>query len=152
MSKSKNKTTTPNNLESKVKNLETSLARAMADYQNLEKRFERDSSQVVKFATSSLLSKLIEYRDHLERAANHLDDNTLSLLLSEFDKLLAKEQVEMIDTKQGFDPALMECADLVPGEKDLIVSVERPGYTLHGRVLRPARVNLGSGTPAKPNK
>lgn len=125
--------------------LEAQLARALADYQNLEKRFERDSSSIIKFGQVALLEKLLTFRDHLELSAKNISDPSLTLLLSEFDKLLLEEGVEPVDTKDEFDPSVMECAELVPGKKDQIVSVVRPGFRLHDRVLRPARVTVGNG-------
>lgn len=134
-----------------LKNLEDKLARALADYQNLEKRFERDSSSIIQFGQASLLGKLIDFRDHLELAVNSGGDNNLSLLLEELDKLLKGEGVQQVDTTAAFDPTLMECTELVVGAKDQIVTVSRPGFTLRNRLLRPARVQVGSGI-TKSNK
>jgi molecular chaperone GrpE len=130
-----------------TKNLETQLARALADYQNLEKRYERDSSHVVKFANAALLGSLLDFRDHLQLSSQNLSDPSLTMLLTEFDKIMLEEGVEEIDTSGEFDPSLMECAELVPGEKDRVVAVVRPGFRLHERILRPARVQVGMGQP-----
>ncbi len=138
------------NLESSIMNLKSQLARAVADYQNLEKRFEKDSASVVKFANANLLEKLLDLRDHLESASLHLSDKSLPMLLSLFDKILSEEGVVEVKTDGAFDPAVMECHETVPGEKDKIVSVARRGYMLSGRVLRPARVVVGSGEKVSP--
>lgn len=140
----KNPTTKKENKPS-VKDLEAKLARAMADYANLEKRFTRDSSHVIKFATSSLLAKLIELRDHLDLTEQALNDQGVSMILTELDRIIAGEGVEKVDTTAGFDPSCMECSELVPGEKDQIISTTRVGYKLHDRVLRHASVTMGNG-------
>lgn len=146
----KSKLTKPSqNLQTELKALEAKLARAVADYQNLEKRFERDSSSIIKFGQVALLEKLLSFRDHLELASRALADSSLTLLLSELDKLLQEEGVEKVDTTASFDPNSMECAELAPGPKDTVVSVVREGFCLHDRVLRPARVVVGSGNPNK---
>lgn len=137
-------------LKSEIINLKSSLARALADYSNLEKRFERDSSSIVKFANSNILEKLLEVRDHLGMAAAaglpaQAGDTSLKLILSTFDKVLVAEGVTEVKTTGNFDPAHMECQDTVAGEKDKVISVIRPGYLLHDRVLRPARVTVGNG-------
>lgn len=132
-------------LETKLATLESKLSRALADYANLEKRFDRESSSVIKFANSSLLAKILDLRDHVESAAKHSSDPSLALLLDLFDKLLAEEQVRVVDTSGVFDPSTMECQETAPGELNKVISVSRPGYTLHDRVLRPARVVVGSG-------
>ncbi len=137
-------------LKSEIINLKSSLARALADYSNLEKRFERDSSSIVKFANSNILEKLLEVRDHLGMAAA-AGDTSLKLILSTFDKVLVAEGVTEVKTTGNFDPALMECQDTVAGEKDKVISVIRPGYLLHDRVLRTARVTVGNGEIIKTN-
>lgn len=136
-------------LESRIAILESKLSRALADYSNLEKRFDRESSTVIKFANSALINKLLELRDHLDSAAKHSSDQSLTMLLALFDKILEDEQVKKIDVSGQFDPSLMECQETVPGEKDKIISEARAGYLLHDRVLRPARVVVGDGTKSK---
>ena len=131
-------------LTSKILHLESALARALADYANLEKRFARDSASIVQFANANLLAKLLEVRDHLGLAASH-GDQSLELILSAFDKILTEEGVTIIKTHGVFDPNLMECHETAPGVKDQVLSVIRPGYILNGRVLRPARVVVGNG-------
>jgi len=150
MPKTKAKAPTTDNTQ--ITALESKLARALADYQNLEKRFERDSSSVVKFANINLLEQLLDFRDHLALSARTLSDHGLAMLLKELDQLLVAEGVVEIDTKEGFDPSCMECTELVPGDSNQIISVVRPGYRLHERVLRPARVQMGAGKVINKNK
>lgn len=133
----------PKDLE--IQALKDRLARSLADYQNLEARTARDSSNLVKFANSNLLEKLLELRDHLGMAAAS-GDKSLTMVLSTFDKLLGSEGVTPIPTSGLFDPTLMECDEVADGKKDEIISVVRAGYMLHDRVLRPARVIVGNGT------
>lgn len=131
-------------LTSKISQLESSLARALADYRNLEKRYADGSASIVQFATSSLLGKLLEVRDHLG-LASVTGDPSLKLILSSFDKILVEEGVTEVKTAGVFDPHTMECQETVPGPQDQIIRVIRPGYLLHDRVLRPARVVVGNG-------
>lgn len=138
--------------DEEIKQLKERLARAMADYQNLENRFNRDSSSVVKFATASLLTKLLDIRDHLYSASIHFQDKSLQMILTLFDKILAEEGVESVKTDGTYDPASMECAEVVDGDKDKVISVVRQGYKLSDRVLRSARVTVGSGIEVKENK
>ena len=128
----------------KDKQLEEKLARTLADYQNLEKRFERDSSAVIKLANVALITKLLEVRDHLGMASQN-GDKSLGIILSSFDKILVDEGVATISTEGEFNPAEMECAELAPGEKDTVIVVQQAGYKLGNRVLRPARVTVGNG-------
>lgn len=137
------KTKTP---DPKIAQLESSLARALADYANLERRFSEQSSAVVKFAKADLLTKLLDIRDHLSMASVQLQDQSLNMILSSFDKLLVDEGVVEVKTDCSYDPTSMECQEQGEGEKDQVVKVIRPGYRLHDRVLRTARVVVGAGT------
>lgn len=149
----KQKNTQPkvDDLLSTIDDLKNRLARSLADYSNLEKRFERDSSSVIKFANLALLTRLLELRDHLGMAAESgsspekSDDNSLKMILTSFDKLLTDEGVTLIETTGEFDPNTMECAETEPGKKNQVIKVQRPGYRLGDRVLRHARVTVGNG-------
>jgi molecular chaperone GrpE len=138
------KTATP---DPKIAQLEASLARALADYANLERRFGEQSSAVVKFATANLLTKLLDIRDHLAMASTEIKDQSLTMILGSLDKLLVEEGVEPVKTDGLYDPHSMECQEMGEGKKDHVVKVVRPGYRLHDRVLRTARVIVGSGDP-----
>lgn len=130
--------------------LKERLARALADYSNLEKRFERDSSSIIKFANSNLLGRLLEVRDHLGMAAS-AGDASLKMILSTFDKVLEGEGVTEVKVDGMYDPATMECHETVPGDKDKVIGVQLRGYLLHGKLLRPARVTVGNGELIKSN-
>ncbi len=132
----------------KVAQLESSLSRALADYANLERRFGQQSSAVIKFGKADLLAKLLDIRDHLAMASTQLKDQSLTMILGSLDKLLVEEGIEEVKTDGLYDPQTMECQEQVEGEKDKIIRVVRPGYRLHNRVLRTARVVVGAGAPA----
>jgi molecular chaperone GrpE len=136
-------------LEAQVAESQAKVARALADYANLERRFASESSAVVKFATSSLLEKLLDIRDHLAMASVVLKDQSVTMILSSLDKLLTEEGVTQVKTDGLFDPHTMESQELVDGEKDKVIQVIRPGYRLHDRVLRNARVTVGNGNITK---
>ncbi|HBU22209.1 TPA: nucleotide exchange factor GrpE [Candidatus Beckwithbacteria bacterium] len=132
-------------LMGKVK-LENQLKRAVADYQNLKKRFDSEKLDYVKFANAVLLDKFLSVFDDLERAQIHLKDAGLNLVVTNFKNLLDSEGVAEIKVKGlAFDPTTMDCAELSAGPKDQVVKVIVKGYTLNGKVLRPARVKVGSG-------
>lgn len=131
----------------KINQLESSLARALADYANLERRFSEQSSTVIKFATASLIAKLLDIRDNLAMASTHVKDQSITMILNSLDKLLQDEGVAEVKTDGLYDPASMECQEQVEGEKDKVMKVIRPGYRLHDRVIRSARVIVGSGIP-----
>ena len=132
-------------IDPKVAQLESALARALADYANLERRFGVESSAVIKFANSNLLTNLLDIRDHLAMASVQIKDQGLNMVLSSLDNLLVEEGVTEVKAEGPFDPLTMECQEQGGGAKDQIIKVIRPGYRLHDRVLRPARVIVGNG-------
>lgn len=136
----------------KISQLESQLARALADYANLERRFGEQSSAVIKFGKADLLTKLLDIRDHLAMATAVLKDKSLTLILGSLDKLLVEEGVAEIKTDGPYDPHTMECQELSEGAKDTVIRVVRPGYHLHDRVLRTARVIVGNGLINKNEK
>lgn len=120
--------------------------RAVADYRNLERRISEQQRVFVKFASAALVEKLLGIGDDLERANQHLHDQGLSLIIDRFKQVLKDEGVDQIEaTGKEFDPSVMECQDTVEGEKNQVVKVIVPGYTLNGKVLRPAKVAVGGG-------
>ena len=129
-----------------VEELTVRWKRALADYQNLEKRYEREKADFVAFAGSNLILKLLVVLDHLKMAQAVISDPGLDIAIKEFGQVLNEEgliEVEALDKK--FDPSLMEAVDLVKGEKDKVIEVLQTGYSLKGKLLRAARVRVGKG-------
>ena len=140
------------NWKKKFLDLEEKYKRALADYQNLQKRTEREKEEFLKFANSSLILKFLDIKDQLEKAEEQLKDEGLSLILKNFDQILRSEGVEEIKSEgEKFDPSLFECVGLVKVEKedleDRVVEVVRKGYKIkvggEERVLRPSQVKVG---------
>ena len=131
---------------SRVTELEAKWKRAVADYRNLERRVNDQQQALVKFANAMLIEKLLAIGDDLERANDHLKDTGLKLIIERFKNILKSEGVDMIETQdKEFDPQVMECVDMIAGAKNQVVKVTLPGYTLNGKVLRPAKVLVGKG-------
>ena len=118
--------------------------RALADYQNLEKRVEESKKIFIQKANESLLLKIIPFLDDLERAEIFIKDPNLKLVKENLMKILKDEGVEKIEVLgKGFDPFLCEAVEMVPGEKEnIVVEVVRKGYKFKGEVLRVARVKV----------
>lgn len=131
-------------LQSQVEELENRWKRALADYQNLEKRYEREKHDFIQFANSALILKLLGVLNHLEKAARNLKDKGLDLVVGEFRRILTDEGVEEIKCLgERFDPQLMEAVEVVQGgEDDKVAGVINKGYFLKGKLLLPARVKV----------
>ena len=139
-----------NQLQEKLDLLDEKYHRAIADYANLEKRTQSQRLQYLQTANRDLITKLLNILDDLQRAATHIDDDGLNMVIEGFQHLLASEGVTKIAVdNQPFDPETMECTDTVPGKKNQIIKVIQPGYTLNEYLLRPAQVTVGSGKKHK---
>lgn len=132
------------NLHQQVTDLEAKWKRAVADYRNLERRVNDQQRVVVKWANAMLIEKLLVIMDDLGRANKQLQDKGLELVIERFRDVLKSEGVEPIEALgRDFDPELMECLETVAGVKNQVVKVVLTGYTLNGKVLRPAKVAVG---------
>jgi len=134
----------------KIQDLEHQLKRALADYANLQRRVEEDKNQIINFAKSILITKLLQALDTLEAAANLADRQDsgtnkqgLELAVNQFQKVLREEGVEEIKTDGRFDPFIHEAVEVTVGKTDnKITQVLHKGYKIGNKVLRPAKVKV----------
>ncbi len=129
-----------------IKNIENQLKRALADYQNLEKRIVVEKSVWIKIANKDLLLKILPVLDDLFLAQKHLNDDGLGLTIQKFIEILKQEGVTLMQPLKGakFDPKLMEALGTVEGEEGRVIEEVRAGYALFDTILRPAQVVVGS--------
>jgi molecular chaperone GrpE len=127
--------------------------RAHAEMQNIRRRAERDVESAHKFALEKMASELLAVVDNLERAlqaADAEDESSKALregvemTLSGFIATLSKFNIAQIDPEgEPFDPqqhqamSMVENADVEP---NTVVAVLQKGYSLNGRLVRPAMV------------
>lgn len=131
---------------SKIENIENQLKRAVADYQNLEKRIANDKSEWIKLANKDLLLRLLPGLDSLILAEIHTQDEGVKVSIKHFLDILEEVGVKRIETiGKDFDPNLMEAVATTQGVENTVVEEVRAGYTLYGSVLRPAQVLVGKG-------
>ena len=132
-------------LQEKIKELDNSWKRALADYQNLEKRVREEKEEWMNFTARSLIEKLLTILDNLEKAAEYLKDEGLNIAVKQLKDLLKSEGVvEISSLGEKFDPNLHECIDTEVSDKDnIIINEYIKGYKLKNRLLRPAKVKVG---------
>lgn len=127
--------------------------RAQADAQNIKRRAEQDVEKARKFALERFSGDLLPVVDNLERsleAASGADELSKSiaegveLTLKSLTDAMKKYNIEALDpVGEPFDPQLhqamtmMENADMEP---NTVMAVMQKGYTLNGRLIRPAMV------------
>lgn len=140
------------------KALDEADVRAQAEIQNIRRRAERDVAAAHKFAVEKFANDILAVADSLERglATMPTDDETfnaaregveltLKVLLDTFHK----HNIEPIDPKDTlFDPEQHEAMTMVPVPgvaANTVIDVLEKGYTLNGRLIRPARVVVAKG-------
>lgn len=138
--------------EDETSELKEQLARALADYDNLRKRTEREREDFGRVAKVMLIARLLPIYDMLEEAQKHLKDSGLAITIEEFTKVLKEEGIEKIDVKAGdaFNEEVheaVEVTDLNSDGKDKegkITEIVLSGWRLvDGVVLRHAKVKVG---------
>ena len=129
------------------------LQRLQAEFDNYRKRVLREQTTAVEMAAEPVMRRLLEVLDDFELALLHsaedVDQDRLlkgvELVYAKLLDALGAEGLVRVDAEgQPFDPALHE-ALLQTGEGDgepRVAEVFRPGYTLRGRVIRPAGVRV----------
>jgi molecular chaperone GrpE len=144
--------------EERIMEAEDRFLRLMADFENHRKRTEREREDLRRTAASGLVRDLLPVFDNLERAASHLPENCpeefsrgLALVLKQFQDAMVKAGLETVEAEgKPFDPTFHEaCAMVATGDlpPNHVVDVIQRGYTMGGKLLRPARVRV-SAAPA----
>jgi len=128
--------------------------RAQADAQNVKRRAEQDVEKARKFALEMFARELLPVVDNLERAleatAGHDEEvvkpitEGVELTLKSFLDALKKFNIETVNPQgEPFDPNLHQAMSMVENndmEPNSVIAVMQKGYTLNGRLLRPAMV------------
>ena len=128
------------------------LLRLKAEFDNYRKRVLKEQTQAIEMAAQPAILRLLEVLDDFElalMAANDKPDfdrflHGVELVYAKLIDALKAEGLERIAAEgAAFDPerheALMQTGD---GEQLVVADVLRPGYTLKGRVIRPAGVRV----------
>ena len=149
-------------IESLIAELEQSRARAAelqdqalrvaAEMQNVRRRAERDVENAHKYALEKFGADLLPVVDSLERGlqAAGTDESTqavregVELTLRILNDVLRKHGLEVVESiGQPFNPSLHEAMSMVPSPDhapNTVMAVLQKGYTLNGRLVRPAMV------------
>lgn len=134
--------------------------RAAAELENYRRRAVREKDDARKYANQSLLENFLPILDNfnlgLEHARQHEAGKAFAdgfaMVVMQIEGWLKSHGVEQIDPKgEEFDPNLHEALANLPDPEvpeHHISQVQRVGYRLHDRLLRPAAVVISSGPPA----
>jgi len=131
-------------LKKQVEEYKNKYLRALADYQNLEKRVLKEKEQMKEELSKNLILKILAILDDIEKAEIFIKDQGLRMIKDKFIQMLKNEGVEEVEIKDNqFDPNIAEAIDVVEGKEDnKIVEVVRKGYQYNGKIIRVAQVKV----------
>ncbi len=135
--------------------------RAAAEFENYKKRTARETENFKKFANENIIKDMLSVVDNLERAlSSSQPESNADSCIAEGVEMTRKEILKVFEKYgvvpveamgQPFDPAVHEA---VMQEQDptqpanTVIRELQKGYTLHGRLLRPAMVVVSTGGPS----
>lgn len=132
----------------------TGWKKAQADLDNFRKDEARRIEDVLKFGNERILLEMIEVFDGLETALQHAPPHTdekwlkgMQQAIDRFRSTLEKHEVKKIRTVgKPFDPLHHEAIQMedTGADSQTVIEEYRPGYTMHGKVIRPARVKVSN--------
>ena len=144
--------------DEEIANQKDTFLREKAELENFKKRLTKEKDDFVQFANERLLQELIQIEDNLERALEVPNATLESLkegvemIQKQFSTFLKNQKVEPIEAiGKDFDPTLHEVLNQQESEEheeNTVIEEYSKGYTLNGRILRPAKVVI-SKKPAE---
>jgi molecular chaperone GrpE len=144
------------NWEQKLKDSEYKYLQLYAEFDNFRKRTAKERQELIQTAAAPLFKAILPSLDNLERALKNMRDSGareedikgIELIQQQLLRDLAERGLEVMDVVgQDFNPDEHEAITQVPGGpemKNKIIDVLEKGYTIHGKIVRYARVVVGS--------
>jgi molecular chaperone GrpE len=135
--------------------------RERAELENYKKRVQRDHAEAVRYAATHLTRDLAGVLDNLERAIAHAESSGngqslvegVRLVLRDALDVLARHGITRIEAAgEAFDPTRHEAIATVHApehEPNKVIEQFQPGYALHGRIVRPAKVSVSAKPPVE---
>lgn len=128
------------------------LLRTQAELDNQRKRSQRDVENAHKYAIERFVNELLPVKDSLELGLGHTPDQTsteklhegMELTLKMLVQLMEKFNIEEVNPEgEPFNPELHQAMTLQENAElasNTVITVMQKGYTLNGRLIRPAMV------------
>jgi len=142
----------------KSENYLANWQRTQADFTNYKKRTEQEKTEMVEFASSTLILNLLSALDDLDRALASVPAELMEsswtegikLIYNKFKATLEAQGLTEIEAKgEPFDPHLHEAVMGQEGEEGIVIEEIQKGYKFRDRVIRPSMVVVGKGKGGK---
>jgi molecular chaperone GrpE len=146
-----------NALQEQITQLKEGVLRTQAESENLRKRYEKQLSEARDYSISNFAKELLGVVDNINRAIEHLPEEMEEPLKSMAIGIrMTKEELEAVLSRQGilvvkpkigdaFDHNLHQVISQIESDSHdvgAIINIPQLGYTINGRLLRPASVIL----------
>jgi len=128
--------------------------RTQADFANYKKRTEQEKTEMVEFASSTLIRNLLTVLDDLDRALTSVPAELvdlgwtegIKLIYNKFKATLEAQGLTQIEAKgEPFDPHFHEAVMGQEGEEGIVIDEIQKGYKFKDKVIRPSMVVVGKG-------
>ena len=129
-------------------NLYDRLLRKQAEFENYKKRIDREKSEFMQFASAELIKELLNALDSFDLAIRGGEDKLrgFELIYKQLQDTLTRFGLKPIEAKgKKFDPNFHQAVSTQAAtdvEENTVIDEMRKGYTLNGRLLRPAMVSV----------
>ena len=140
-------------LKAEIEEWKQSYLRKQADFQNFTKRKEKEVAELKEFASEKIITQFLGNLDNLERAIDSSVESKdfdsllkgVEMIVRGLKDLMTAEGVEEIKSEGVYDPVYHHAVLTEASEshkEDEIVKVLQKGYTMKGKVIRPAMVSV----------
>lgn len=134
--------------------------RAQADYINYKKETEKKQFELIQFATMGFILELLPILNNFQTALAQMEKNStakqelqgLQLIKKQLEDLLKSAGIEQMKQENQFNPEFHEAVahEHKEGAKEgEIIEFLQPGYTMHGKVVEPAKVKVAKSVAKK---
>jgi molecular chaperone GrpE len=119
------------------------LQRLQAEFENFQKRVEKEKQENLVNANEKLISQLLEVLDDFELSLKHNKDEGVNLIYNDLNKILKKQGLKSVISKGKFNPKIHEVLMQEDGEEEGIILQEfQKGYLLNDKLLRASKVKI----------
>lgn len=140
-------------LKAEIENWKNDYLRKQAEFQNFTKRKEKEVEELKKFASEKIITQFLGSLDNFERAIESSTESKdfdsllqgVEMIVRNLKDIMTSEGVEEISTEGAFNPEYHHAVGVEACEdknEDEIVKVLQKGYTMKGKVIRPAMVTV----------
>lgn len=132
--------------------------RAVADLDTYRRKVRREKEELEKYALQVFIESLIPSLDNLDIAMKAMKDSGEAVAWAEGVEMVRNQMSRTFEefgvkevgaAGKTFDPNIEECVSHQPSDEvpeNAVISVQRKGYTINGRLVRPASVIVSSGS------